>query len=85
MKYFSRKFRSKKNPPPNMFGSGFQKVLVVSFFYSRLPQSLSNHNRQRAASMPMMVGMMVRMVAAMMGSTEAHILLFQLLNNTSYT
>jgi len=32
---------------------------------------LSNHNRQRAALMPMMLGTVVRMVV-MMSSTEAH-------------
>jgi len=33
--------------------------LIVSFLLFRLSFELSDHNRQRAASMPMMVGMMV--------------------------
>src|SRR6266446_4708131 len=54
-----------------MFGSGFLKVLVVCFLLLWLSFELSNHNRQRAALMPMMVGMMVRAVV-MMSSAEAH-------------
>ena len=68
-----------------MFGSGFLKVLVVSFLLLLFTVESSNHNRPRAALMPMMVGMMVRMVAAMMGSTEAHMLLFEFQTSTSYT
>jgi hypothetical protein len=51
-----------------MFGSGFLKVLVVCFLLSF---ELRNHNRQRAALMPMMVGMMVRMVAMMCSGHES--------------
>ena len=43
----------------------------MCFLLLWLSFELSNHNRQRAALMPMMVGMMVRM-AAMMSSAEAH-------------
>lgn len=43
----------------------------MSFLLFSLSFELSDHNRQRAALMPMMVGMVVRMVA-MMGSTEVH-------------
>jgi glycerol uptake facilitator-like aquaporin len=53
-----------------MFGSGFLKVLVVFFLLLSFTVEPSNHNRQRAAMMPMMVGMLVRMVAML--STEAH-------------
>jgi hypothetical protein len=53
-----------------MFGSGFLKVLVVSFLLLSFSAEPSNHNRPRAALMPMMVGM-VRMVV-MMRSTGAH-------------
>jgi hypothetical protein len=44
-----------------------------------------HHNRQRAALVPMMVGMMVVQVAAMMGSIEAHILLAHILTKRFYT
>ena len=54
-----------------MSGSGFLKILVVYFLLLCLSFELSNHNRQRAAVMPIMVGMMVRVVV-MMNSTEAH-------------
>ena len=54
-----------------MFGSGSLKVLVVCFLLLRLNFDRANHNRQRAAMMPMMVGTVVRMVL-MMSSTEAH-------------
>jgi glycerol uptake facilitator-like aquaporin len=68
-KWFCRnKTRTRRQ---RMFGSGFLKILVVCFLLLCLSFELSNHNRQRAALMPMMVGMMVRMVA-MMSSTEAH-------------
>ena len=51
-----------------MFGSGSLKVsgLCVSYL-----AELPNHNRQRAALVPMMVGTVVRMVVAM-SATEAH-------------
>jgi hypothetical protein len=51
-----------------------RKVLVVCFLLFSL--ELSDHNRGRAALLPMMVGMM--QMAAVMGSDEAHNLLFTL-------
>ena len=53
-----------------MPGNGFLKVLIVSFLLLSFTVK-PNHNRQRAALMPMMIGMMVRMVA-MLRSNEAH-------------
>ncbi len=54
-----------------MFGSGFLKVLIVSFLLLSFTVEPSNHNRQRAALVPMMVGTVVRMVL-MMSSIEGH-------------
>jgi hypothetical protein len=54
-----------------MFGSGFLKVLGVSFLLLSFTVELSNHNRPRAALMPMMVGMMVRNVV-MLGTAQSH-------------
>jgi len=67
-----------------MFGSGFLKVLVVCFLLLRLNFEPPNHNRQRAAIVPMMVGTVVRMVS-MMSSTEAHDFPVQLIYKWSYT
>jgi hypothetical protein len=52
-------FLERKNPPPFFFGSGFRMkpgydLLGLNCF--------RNHNHGRAASMPMMVGMMVSAV-----------------------
>jgi glycerol uptake facilitator-like aquaporin len=68
---FSTGFRNKTKPATkSILGSGFLKVLVVSFLLFSLSFEVSNHN-QRAALMPMMVGMMLRMVAVM-DSDDAH-------------
>lgn len=52
-----------------MFGSGFPRSLVVSFLLLHLSFEPSDHNRPRAATMPMMVGMMM---CAVMRFVEAH-------------
>jgi hypothetical protein len=60
-----------KNRRQRMFGSGSLKVSVVCFLLLLLRSGVSNHNHQRAALVPMMVGTVVRMVV-MTSSAEAH-------------
>jgi hypothetical protein len=72
MKCFSLKFQIKKEPAANTcLAAGSRKLLVVFFLLLSVTVEPSNHDRQRAALMPMMVGMMVRMVAVL-SSNEAH-------------
>jgi len=66
-----------------MFGSGFLKVSVVCFLLLYLAPEVSNHNHQRAALVPMMVGTVVRMVM-MMSFAEAHCSAY-LLSRWTYT
>jgi len=49
-------------------GSGFESFVVIPWLLSDRFE-FPHHNRQRAALVPMMVGMMVMQVAAMMDST----------------
>jgi hypothetical protein len=64
----------KENPLPRFAtGSGLKPCCDPWLLSHRF--ELPHHNRQRAAPVPIMVGVMVQMVA-MMGSTETHILLF---------
>jgi len=57
-----------KNPQPRFVtGSGFENLCCDPWLLSRRFE-LPHHNRQNAALVPIMVGMMVRLVA-MMGST----------------
>jgi hypothetical protein len=56
--------------------------VILGLLFDRF--EFPHHNRQHAALVPMMVGMMVE-VMAMMGSAEAHILLARILTNRFYT
>lgn len=68
-----------------LIGSGLVKVLVVRFLLFSLRLKLADHNRQRAALMPMMVGMVVVQMVIMMCSTEAHKVPTHVLNEPFYT
>jgi hypothetical protein len=54
-----------------MFGSGFLKVFSCVLLLLSFVAEPENHNHQRGARMPMMVGMAVRMMA-MLRSNETH-------------
>ena len=84
--YYGRTMGAKNKKPAATFryGQRVQNLCCDPWLHSDRFE-FPHHNRQRAALVPMMVGMMVVQVVAMMGSIEAHILLAHILTNRSYT